>query len=86
MGGTLYFDPTGNASIMLYDDVPGGAGHALQLSEQVPELLNKAYEIVSTCTCDKDTCCYGCLCNYYNQMEQHELSRGSAQKILEDLF
>ena len=86
VGGTLYFDPNGNASIMLYDDVPGGAGHALQLSEQVPELLNKAYEIVSTCTCDKDTCCYGCLCNYYNQMEQHELSRGSAQKILEDLF
>lgn len=86
IGGTLYFNLNGNASIMLYDDVPGGAGHALQLSEQVPELLNKAYEIVSTCTCDEDTCCYGCLCNYCNQMDQHELSRGGAQKILEDLL
>ena len=86
LGGTLYFSPGGNASIMLYDDVPGGAGHALRLSEQVPALLEKAHEVVSTCTCDEKTCCYGCLCNYYNQSEQHRLSRGGAMRILDALL
>lgn len=86
VGGTLYFDLNGNASIMLYDDVPGGAGHALQLSNQISTLLSKTYEVVSTCTCDENTCCYGCLCNYYNQSEQHELSRGGAKRILDTLL
>lgn len=86
IGGTLYFNLEGNASIMLYDDVPGGAGHALRLSEQVSVLLGKAHEVVSTCTCDEKTCCYGCLCNYYNQSEQHKLSRGGAMRILDALF
>lgn len=39
----------------------------------IPEVLTKS-GIVSTCTCDEGTCCYGCLCNYYNQTEQYELS------------
>ena len=38
----------------------------------IPEVLTES-RIVSTCTCDEDTCCYGCLCNCYNQTEQHEL-------------
>jgi hypothetical protein len=86
IGGTLYTSKSGQMSIMLYDDVPGGAGHALQLSSMVDELLEKAFEIVSTCTCDEDTCCYGCLCNYLNQTIQHKLSRGGAMRILEALF
>lgn len=39
----------------------------------IPEVLTES-GIVSTCTCDEGTCCYGCLCNYYNQTEQYELS------------
>ena len=39
----------------------------------IPEVLTES-GIVSACTRDEDTCCYGCLCNYYNQTEQHELS------------
>lgn len=38
----------------------------------IPEVLTES-GIVSTCTCDEDTYCYGCLCNCYNQTEQHEL-------------
>lgn len=41
---------------------------------------------VSTCTCDEDTFCYGCLCNYYNQTKQRELSRGGAEKLLVSLL
>ncbi len=86
IGGTMYSRATGNMSIMIYDDVPGGAGHALQLSEMTDSLFRKAYEIVSTCTCDENTCCYGCLCNYMNQNVQHKLSRGGAMKILGTLL
>lgn len=32
------------------------------------EVLTES-RIVSTRTCDEDTFCYGCLCNYYNQTE-----------------
>lgn len=34
----------------------------------MPEILTES-GIVSTCTCDEDTFCYGCLCNYCNQTE-----------------
>ena len=51
----------------------------------IPEVLTES-GIVSTCTCDEDTFCYGCLCNYYNQIEQHELSRGEAEKLLVSLL
>lgn len=51
----------------------------------IPEVLTES-GIVSTCTCDEDTFCYDCLCNYYNQTEQHELSRGEAEKLLVSLL
>ena len=87
VGATTYrnFD-TGDESILLYDNVPGGAGRAFQLSTDVESLLNRAYEIVSTCDCGEDSCCYGCLCNYFNQNEQDYLSRGAAKGILESLL
>lgn len=88
IGATTYtnFD-TGDESVLVYDNVPGGAGRAQQLSQDVEELLRRAYEIVSTCTgCEEDSCCHGCLCNYLNQGEQDGLSRGAAKRILGSLL
>ena len=87
IGATTYtnFD-TGDESILIYDDVPGGAGRALQLSHSIDSLLERAYEIVDTCDCGEDSCCYGCLCNYFNQGEQDALSRGAARDILAKLM
>lgn len=85
IGATLYPNDMGAYSIMLYDDVPGGAGHAQQLAERAKEILHEAYRLVANCTCGEDTCCYGCLCNYYNQTRQHLLSRGAALAILDSL-
>lgn len=39
----------------------------------MPEMLTES-GLVSTCTYEEDMYSYGCLCNYYNQTEQHELS------------
>ena len=87
LGGTLYGNDHGGMSLLIYDDVPGGAGHARQLNEMVEELIRAAYEIVDGhCGCGPETCCYGCIANYYNQSKQSDLSRGSAKAILGELL
>lgn len=83
LGGTLYENETHGISLLIFDDVPGGAGYARQLSERVPELVEEAYRVVDGhCGCSEETCCYGCIANYYNQTRQAKLSRGAAKKLL----
>lgn len=83
IGGTTYFNDAGSMSILLFDNVPGGAGHAHQLSSMVPELIREAHRVVDGhCGCGDSTCCYGCIANYFNQSIQHKLSRGAAKRIL----
>lgn len=82
LGGTLYKNDQGTMSLLIYDDVPGGAGHAKQLGGMINELLREAFRIVDECTCSRDTCCYGCIGNYNNQSRQAKLSRGAAADIL----
>lgn len=69
--------PNGNYAFVLFDNTPGGAGYVRQLAdhEVLSEMLRKGYGVVSNCTCggdEADTCCYSCLCNYYNQ-RQHDI-------------
>lgn len=87
LGGTMYENEMGSTSVMIYDDVPGGAGHTRQLNDRVEELIEHAYAVVDGhCGCGEDTCCYGCIANYYNQMRQAKLSRSAAKRILGDLL
>lgn len=85
IGGTYYASSgsSSNFSLMLYDNVPGGAGYTLQLSNRAEELINAAYRVVDGhCGCSEETCCYGCIANYYNQGRQSKLSRGAAKRVL----
>ena len=87
LGGTMYENETHGISLLIYDDVPGGAGHARQLSDRVSELIEEAYRVVDGhCGCGEETCCYGCIANYYNQMRQAKLSRGAAKRVLKALL
>lgn len=85
IGATFYPNDSGAFSILLYDNVPGGAGHTLQLAERAAEIVQGAYDVVANCTCGEDTCCYGCLSNYFNQGRQGVLTRGGALGILRAL-
>lgn len=85
IGATFYPNDSNSYSIMLYDNVPGGAGHALMLADQCDNILHAAYELVANCTCSEETCCYSCLCNYHNQARQNLISRGGALRILREL-
>ena len=87
LGGTMYENEANGVSLLIYDDVPGGAGHARQLNDRVTELVQEAYRVVDGhCGCGEETCCYGCIANYFNQMKQAGLSRGAAKRILGDLL
>ena len=70
-------------TIVLYDTVPGGAGHCKAVHQRINEIIEKAYDNLSTCDCDPEsTGCYGCLCDYRNQFVHDSLSRGKAMDFL----
>ena len=69
-------------SLMLVDAVPGGAGHAHFIADNLQRLVDSAYEKVNSCTCGIDTSCYGCLRSYENQFVQDRLSRQGALDVL----
>jgi hypothetical protein len=78
--GTLYVKNNLSKSIILFDTVPGGAGHVKRLmdEEYFKLSLEKALEVVLECHCGgekQDTSCYNCLRNYYNQYCHDKMKR-----------
>jgi ATP-dependent helicase YprA (DUF1998 family) len=75
-------------AMILFDDVPGGAGHVrrlLQTEDTLRQLLmNTLNRVKGDCGCDHDTSCYGCLRNYKNQPHHDELERGLVLDFLSD--
>lgn len=74
--------------ILLYDNVPGGAGHIKRLlnKESVIKSLQAALEKVSAHCCDENTSCYNCLRNYYNQSYHDKLQRKLAIESIKRLL
>ena len=74
--------------ILLYDNVPGGAGHVKRLfsKEAIIKSLKAGFEKVSKDCCDENTSCYNCLRNYYNQSYHNKLQRKLAIDILKRLI
>src|SRR5690606_18821875 len=56
LDGSLY-----GHSIVLFDDVPGGAGHVRRIGEELDAVLQAAYRRVAECSCGEETSCYECL-------------------------
>ncbi len=84
INGCLYAS-SGNVqySIILYDSVPGGAGHIHRIAanESVfQSVIHKAYEICSECECSPS--CYRCLRDYYNQDFHSMLDKNAASDFL----
>lgn len=74
--------------ILIYDNVPGGAGHVKRLMDQtaVINVLKSSLDKVSQNCCDEDTSCYNCLRNYYNQTHHSRLRRRYAKEVTETLL
>ncbi|HEX5409849.1 MAG TPA: DEAD/DEAH box helicase [Gemmatimonadaceae bacterium] len=82
VGGTLHFAAAGIPTLVIYDAVPGGAGHARHLAERIDDLLLAALARVQACACGEETSCYNCLRTYRNQAWHDELVRGEAVRTL----
>jgi len=93
LDGCLYphtGDPTMPA-LILFDDVPGGAGHVHRIAkdEAIKQILQLAYQRMKGCECggeEAHTSCYGCLRNYRNQFCHDKLDRGKVISFLEEYF
>ena len=76
-------DYPNDSAVILYDNVPGGAGLVAQMEEEdiFREVLRSAKERVQG-NCGCDTSCYGCLRSYRNQFAHARLDRKRALEIL----
>jgi hypothetical protein len=79
-------------ALILYDNVPGGAGHVRRIGQNLAAVLRTACDLVDgRCGCGGgksgkgDTSCYGCLRNYRNQWAHDVLARGPVYQFLRRL-
>jgi hypothetical protein len=75
--------------VVLYDDVPGGAGLVARLEE--PEVFRECLvraraRVEGSCGCAGDTSCYGCLRSYANQFAHPRLRRGAVNSYLDEVL
>lgn len=87
LDGTLYRYGAGIApALVLYDNVPGGAGHVRRIADELGDVSLAAWERVDGCECGEETSCYECLRNFRNQPFHDQLARGLARDFLRDLL
>jgi len=93
LDGCLYpyaGDPSMPA-LVLFDEVPGGAGHVRRIArdnDTLIKVLKVALEKLEGCKCGGEkgnASCYGCLRNYRNQFCHDELNRGIVIAFLKKL-
>lgn len=75
--------------IIVYDNVPGGAGLVARLESE--EVLKRCLQaamkrVEGACGCATNTSCYGCLRSYRNQFAHETLQRGPVQEYLTSLL
>ena len=80
--GALSWSADHRRSVVLFDTVPGGAGSAKRIAENIERVLRSAVDRVNNCDCGPETSCYGCLRSYRNARFHEELSRGAALQLL----
>ena len=75
-------DPnTGMPTITVYERTPGGVGYAEQLFESMPEVLQAALDLVTSCPCENG--CPGCVgpvLEHEYALDTKELSKALAAR------
>jgi ATP-dependent helicase YprA (DUF1998 family) len=85
--GTIYPQSVGQPpTLILYDNVPGGAGHVSRIFDNLQSAFSVALERLERCECGEETSCYNCLRNYRNQYFHDILQRGTALQSLRKIL
>lgn len=79
-----------NFALVLYDKTPGGAGHVRRLNNQgvLEGVIKETLRLMEQCDCGgetKDSSCYSCLRNYYNQKHHDDIKRGYVIDFLNEV-
>ena len=78
IGGTYHGWTTDShiGELVIYDRVPGGAGHIPRIMDNLGQVLESAYDRVNNCQCnDIQSSCYACLRSFSNQFAWDFLKR-----------
>jgi ATP-dependent helicase YprA (DUF1998 family) len=87
LDGTLYrYSVEVAPALVLFDNVPGGAGHVRRIADELAGICLSAWERVDRCECGQETSCYECLRNFRNQHYHDLLQRGLARDFLRRLL
>ena len=87
LGGAIWGYSDTKISLVIYDTVPGGAGHVKKIQSSILDTLEGAlYKVSGQCGCGEETSCYGCLRNYDNQKYHDTMSRKGAKSYLDLLL
>jgi ATP-dependent helicase YprA (DUF1998 family) len=73
-------------ALVLFDNVPGGAGHVRRVAEELAPTFQTALMRVDACECGEETSCYECLRNFRNQPYHDQLQRGLARDFLHEVL
>ena len=82
-------DPAGRilGEAFIFDDVPGGAGYARAIHENLEEISRAALDMAQVChNPECHSACYHCLLGYRNQSIHNLLDRQLARTLLEFLI
>lgn len=78
LGGTYHgwTEESFVGELVVYDRIPGGAGHIGRILDRLDQVLEAALARVRDCKCpDLEASCYACLRSYANQFYWEELKR-----------
>jgi ATP-dependent helicase YprA (DUF1998 family)/recombinational DNA repair protein RecR len=70
--------------LVIYDNVPGGAGYVRKVAAEFSEVLSVARALLDGCQCEKS--CYKCLRSYRNQFEHKLLDKRLISGYLDRLI
>jgi len=83
LDGTIYrYSASPIPAIVLFDNVPGGAGHVRRIADNLKDVFVAAYTRMARDCCGEDTSCYECLRNFRNQPYHELLKRNLARDFL----
>ena len=88
INGLVNKKDNGEYELIIFDNVPGGAGHVKRIleSNNLKVAFDSAYNVVNKNCCDEDTSCYNCLRNFNNQRVHQELKRKYAKEVLQSII
>lgn len=94
ISGCLQYEPVDgrpNYSIVVFDNTPGGAGHAKRLDNEIAlyNILTHTLKMMKGCVCGGevgDSSCYSCLRSYKNQKYHDLLKRKYVIEFVEQIL